>query len=205
MNQRSSRRFPAPPKAWRAVLLCAALVPLAAACGGNKSSGTSAVGAAAGSTHASSAAAAAAASSAAPSAASNASVGCPSAAAVSAAAGSTYPAPKAESADGDTTCNYSDASTGANLNCVIAPSTGITASDLQGSIASQAKATGGAVKQLSGLGTSAFIFTEDDASTNSDGIATTMVGAISSSLYVICGGELAPAGAEAVTRLVLAE
>lgn len=199
MNQ----RFPVPAKALRATLLCAALVPLIAACGGNKSGpSTSAVGAAAGTTHASSSSAA---SSTAPSAASKASVTCPSAAAIDAAAGGTYPAPQAQNSDGDTTCNYSDANTGANLNCVIAPSTGVTASLLQQTIASQAQATGGAVKPLSGVGTAAYIYTGNDANTNSDGIATTMVGALSSTLFVICGGELSPAGAEAVTRLVLAE
>ena len=199
-------RFPAPTQAPRALLLCAALVPLAfvAACGGDKSGpSTTAVGAAASSTHMSSSTGST--TQAAGSSGSKVSATCPSAAAVSAAAGSTYPAPQVQNADGDTTCNYSDPSTSANLNCVIAPATGVTANILQQTIASQAQATGGAVKPLSGVGTAAYIYTGDDASTNSDGIATTMIGALSSTFFVVCGGELSPAGAEAVTRLVLAE
>ena len=205
MNQ----RLLIPAGALRATLLCAALAPLAlvAACGGDKSgSSTTAVGAAAGSTHVSSSAASTAkAAGSGSGAAANVSATCPSAAAVSAAAGSTYPTPQVESAEGDVTCNYSDASTGANLNLVIAPATGITPADLQEAIAAQAKATGGEVKQLSGLGTTAYIFTENDASTNSDGIATTMVGALSPSFYIVGGGELNATGVEAVIRLVLAE
>jgi hypothetical protein len=199
MNQ----RFPAHAKALRATLLCAALVPLVAACGAKSSgSGSTAAGAAASTARVS---ASAAASSTAAVSAAKVSVTCPTAAAISAAAGGTYPAPQAETADGDTTCDYSDASTGANLNIVIAPAAGITPADLQGAIASQAQAVGGKVEQLSGLGVSAYIFTGNDASTNSDGIATTMIGALSSQYYVIVGGELSPTADEAVARLVLAQ
>jgi hypothetical protein len=204
MNQ----RFPAHAKALRATLLCAALVPLVAACGAKSSaSDSTAVGAAAGTTHASASAAATAqaANSTAASPAAGASATCPSAAAISAAAGGSYPAPKVQNASGDTLCDYSDASTGANLNIVIAPAAGITDAALQEAIASQAQAVGGKAKQLSGLGTTAYIFTGNDASTNSDGIATTMIGALSSQFYVIVGGELSPTADEAVARLILSE
>lgn len=191
-------------KALRATLLCAALVPLVAACGA-KSSGSSstAAGAAAGATHASASSAATA--QAVTSTVAKVSATCPTAAAISAAAGGKYPAPATEVADGDTSCNYSDASTGANLNLIIAPAAGITVAGLQVAMASQAKAVGGTAKQISGIGTTAYIFTGDDASTNSDGIATTMVGALSSQYYIIVGGELSPTADEAVARLVLAQ
>jgi hypothetical protein len=165
------------------------------------------VGAAAGTTHvsASSVATARAVSTTAAASAAKVSITCPTAAAISAAAGGKYPAPATEVADGDTSCDYSDASTGANLSLVIAPASGITAAGLEEAIASQAQAVGGKAKEVSGIGTTAYIFTGNDASTNSDGIATTMVGALSSKYYVIVGGELSPTADEAVARLVLAQ
>jgi hypothetical protein len=203
MNQ----RFPVHAKALRATLLCAALVPLVAACGAKSSGSASTAAGAAGTAHvsSSSAATAQAASSTAANTASKVSITCPTAAAISAAAGGKYPAPATEVADGDTSCDYSDASTGANLSVIIAPAAGITAAELQESISSQAQAVGGKAEQVSGIGTTAYIFTGDDASTNSDGIATTMVGALSSQFYVIVGGELSPTADEAVARLVLAQ
>jgi hypothetical protein len=198
-----SQHFPATAKALRVALLCAALVPLAAAC--NAKSSASAAGAT-GTAHAASSAAAtaqAATASAAANAASGVSATCPSAAAVTAAAGSTYPKPQVETADGETSCIYSDPSTGANLNIGISSSHGITSTVLQSTLASQAGSTGGATKPISGIGTAAYLLTENDASTNSDGVATNIVGAITSTEFVIVVGEMSPAGAEAVTRLVI--
>jgi hypothetical protein len=203
MNQ----RFLPHAKALRATLLCAALVPLVAACGAKSSGSSSTAAGAAGTTHAASASAATAqaVSSAAAGSAAKVSATCPTAAAISAAAGGKYPAPAKEVADGDTSCDYSDASTGANLSVIIAPASGITAAGLQEAIASQAQALGGKAKQVSGIGTTAYILTGNDASTNSDGIATTMVGALSSKYYIIVGGELSPTADEAVARLVLGQ
>jgi hypothetical protein len=202
MNQ----RFRPHAKALRATLLCAALVPLVAACGAKSSGSSSTAAGAAGTTHAaSSTAATAQAVSTTAASTAKVSVTCPTAAAISAAAGGKYPAPAKEVADGDTSCDYSDASTGANLSVIIAPASGITAAGLEEAIASQAQALGGKAKQVSGIGTTAYILTGDDASTNSDGIATTMVGALSSKYYIIVGGELSPTADEAVARLVLAQ
>lgn len=200
-----SQHFPPTAKALRVALLCAALVPLAVACNAKSSASTTAAGAT-GTAHAASssvATAQAAASSAAPAAASNSSATCPSAAAVTAAAGSTYPKPQAQTADGETSCIYSDPNTGANLNIGISSSHGITSAVLQSTLASQAGATGGSAKPISGIGTAAYLLTENDASTNSDGIATNIVGAITSTEFVIVVGEMSPASAEAVTRLVI--
>jgi hypothetical protein len=200
MNQRLPQA-----KALRATLLCAALVPLVAACGAKSSGSSSTAAGAAGTTHASSAATTQAVSTTAANSAAKVSVTCPTAAAISAAAGGKYPAPATEVDDGDTSCDYSDASTGANLSVIIAPASGITVVGLQEAMAAQAKALGGTAKQLSGIGTTAYILTGDDANTNSDGIATTMVGALSSKYYIVVGGELSPTADEAVARLVLAQ
>lgn len=199
-----SQHFPATAKALRVALLCAALVPLAAACNAKSSTSSTAAGST-GTAHAASSSAAtaqSAATSAAPKAA-GVSASCPSAAAVTAAAGSTYPTPQVQSSDGYTNCSYSDPNTGANLTIGISSANGITPAELQSTLVSQAGATGGSAKPISGIGTSAYLLTENDASTNVDKIATNMVGAITSTEFVVVAGEMSPASAEAVTRLVI--
>jgi len=210
-----AHHFPATAKTVRATLLCAALVPLVALAAGcdAKSSGstgtnTAAAGAgtaAAGTAHASTSAAPATAAATTAQAAGSSPGSCPSAAAVTAAAGTTYPAPKAESGGGETSCSYSDPSTGANLTIGISAATGMSASLVQTTLDDQATSTGGKAQPVSGIGTAAYLLTENDANTNSSGVATSLVGAITSTRFVIVVGELSPAGVEAVTRLVLSE
>lgn len=204
-----SQRFPTTAKALRATLLCALLVPLAAACGAKSTTSNTAAAGAAATAHASSAAAStaqAASPSAAPStAAGGGSATCPSAAAVSAAAGSTYPKPQVESAAGDTSCDYNDPNSGANLVIEIAPANGITPAGLQVAMAAESKGATGKATPVSGIGSAAYIFTENDASTNSNGDPTALVGAVSSTLYVVVVAPLSPAEIEAVARLALSE
>jgi hypothetical protein len=203
-----SQLFPTTAKALRAALLCALLVPLAAACGANSTTSNTTAAGAAGTAHASSSAAStapAASSSAAPSTATGGSATCPSAAAVSAAAGTTYPKPQVESAAGDTSCDYNDPDSGANLVIEIAPANGITPAGLQVAMTAEAKGSTGKATPVSGIGSAAYIFTENDASTNSNGDPTALVGAVSSTLYVVVVAPLPPADLEAVTRLALSE
>lgn len=200
-----SRRFPAPAKAAGIALLCAALAPLATACHSSSSAASPAASSqAATSSQAPAKTSAPAASGGAAAGLTASSAKCLSAAAVASAAGGTYPAPQSEFADGELTCNYASVADNTNLNYGVVPSKGITPSVLRTVLADQNGGSTAGIKSLPGYGTAAYILTLNDASTNSLGIATTIIIAETSSIYVTLVGEVSPAHAEAVMQLVLA-
>ncbi|HEY6789180.1 MAG TPA: hypothetical protein VI365_17895 [Trebonia sp.] len=200
-----SRRFPPPAKAAGIALLCAALAPLTTACHSSSSAASPAASSqAATSSQAPAKASAPAASGSAASGLTASSAKCLSATAVSSAAGGTYPAPKSQFADGLLSCNYASLADNTNLNFGVTSSKGVTPSVLRTVLADQNGGSVAGIKPLPGYGTAAYILTLNDATTNSLGIATTIIIAENSSIYVTLAGEVSPAHAEAVTRLVLA-
>jgi hypothetical protein len=124
---------------------------------------------------------------------------CPTAAAVSAAAGSTYPAPQSQSAAGTLICSYENDSL--NLVISLSPAAGITASVLKSTILSEAQAQHVPIAPISGIGSAAYLFTQNDAATTSTHVATNTIGVLTGSRYILLTGEMTAAQVEAVARL----
>ncbi len=97
---------------------------------------------------------------------------CPAASAIEKAAGTALKRTESESAEGYLVCGYS---TGKYGNVVVGGGKvkGFNAADFAEVVKLQSKKT--PLKKLSGLGSVAYEFTESDAKTNADGIATTGV------------------------------
>ena len=128
---------------------------------------------------------------------------CPTAAEIAPAAGTTYPAPQVETASGTTICNYNDANSGANLVLEFAPSGGTSAGVLKSVASSQASAQHVTASPVSGLGNAAYIFTLNDASTNSSGVATVSLEILDGSKLIDITAEATVAQTEAVAHYVL--
>jgi len=138
------------------------------------------------------------------SSASTVSATCPTSAEITAAAGIAYPAPKASSGSGTVLCNYSDPTTGANLVMVFQSVSGTSASTLKSVADSQANAQKATATPVSGFGNAAYIFTLNDASTNSSGVATTNLFILDGSKLIDITAQATVAQVKAVARYVLA-
>jgi hypothetical protein len=97
---------------------------------------------------------------------------CPAASSIDKAAGTTLNRTESESADGYLVCGYS---TGKYGNVVVGGGKvkGFSAADFAEVVKLHSKKT--PLKKLSGLGSIAYEFTQNDAKNNADGIATTGV------------------------------
>ncbi len=85
-----------------------------------------------------------------------------------------------------------------------APAASVTAAVLKEVVDAQAHAQGVTDSTVSGIGTSAYIFTMNDAATNSSHVATTTLGLIAPNRYVVIVGQLSVPQIEAVARLTIA-
>jgi len=128
---------------------------------------------------------------------------CPTAAQIGAAVGGTFPAPKVNSSAGSLLCNYNNPDSGANVVIIFASFPGGTPALLQGAIQSQAQAQKVNSVAVPGLGDAAYMFTQNDAGTNSSGVATTLLGVLVGSENFDITAEATPAQVEAVARLIL--
>jgi len=126
---------------------------------------------------------------------------CPTAAAVTAAVGSPYPTPVSHSGAGLLECVYANDSV--NLVMSFAPSASVTATVLKQVVDAQAHAQGVSDSPVSGIGTAAYIFTMNDAATNSTHVATTTIGLIAPNRYVVIVAQLSVPQIEAVARLTI--
>ena len=133
---------------------------------------------------------------------SGASPTCPLAAAITAAVGSPYPAPVSNSGAGLLECVYANDSV--NLVMSFAPPATVTAAVLKEVVDSQAHAQGVTDSAVSGIGNAAYIFTMNDAATNSSHVATTTLGLIAPNRYVVIVGQISVPQIEAVARLTIA-
>jgi hypothetical protein len=190
-------RVPAPVRTACAGLLCLALAPLVAACDSSSSAPAPAASSATAASRGP-APAKTGGSTASASAASRFSATCPTAAAVSAAVGRPYPVPTSRASAGEVLCTYESSSV--NLVVTITPAAGVSVATLKAAMAIDAQVETAKVTPVAGLGEAAFVISQ----TGSGGASTT-VGAMSSSIYVIVVSSPAVAPAADVARLVLAE
>jgi hypothetical protein len=109
-------------------------------------------------------------------------------------------------ASGTVLCNYNDPTTGANVVIEFASVSGAsaTASALKIAADSQASAENTTTSAVSGLGNAAYITTLKDASTNSDGVATTILEMLDGSKLIDITAENTVAQVEAIARYLLA-
>jgi hypothetical protein len=91
-----------------------------------------------------------------------------------------------------------------NLVLSFAPPAAVTATVLKEVIDAQAHAQGVSDSAISGVGTSAYIFTLNDAATNTSHVATTTLGLVAPDRYVVIVGQLSVPQIEAVARLTIA-
>lgn len=127
---------------------------------------------------------------------------CPTAAQVSAALGATFPAPKVNGSGGSIVCAYTNAA-GGNVAIDFAAFPGGTASTLKIAIDSQAQAQGVSDVAVPGYGDAAYMFTMHDASTNSSGVATTLMSVLVGSENFAISAEATPTQVEAIARDIL--
>ena len=123
---------------------------------------------------------------------------CPTSAEIATLTGTTFPAPQQASSTGSLVCSYNDTTSGANLVIEVTAAPGTTASALQ--IAYKVTAS-----SVSGFGSAAYAFTADDASTNSSGVATSVILILDGSDLIDITAELTLAKVEAVATHVLAQ
>jgi len=128
---------------------------------------------------------------------------CPTAAQIGAAVGGTFPAPKVNSSTGSLLCNYNNPDSGANVVIVFASFPGGSPALLQGAIQSEAQAQKVNAVAVPGLGDAAYMFTQNDASTNSSGVATTLLGVLVGSENFDITAEATPAQVETIARDLL--
>jgi hypothetical protein len=116
--------------------------------------------------------------------------------------GSPYPAPASNnSGAGLVVCTYENDSV--NLVLSFAPPTGVTATVLKQVVDAQAQAQGVTDSAVGGIGTSAYIFTLNDAATNTSHVATSTLGFVAPNRYVVIVGQLSVPQIEAVARLTV--
>ena len=119
-------------------------------------------------------------------------------------AGAVYPAPKVSSSSEMVNCSYADPATGANLVIVFAPASGTTASTLKMVADTQAKAQRTTAAAVPGVGDAAYIFTLADASTNSSGVATTMMMILDHSKLIDITAQATAPQVQALAHYILA-
>lgn len=129
---------------------------------------------------------------------------CPTSAEITAAAGIAYPAPKVSSFLGTVMCSYSDPATGANLVIGFSPASGTSASGLKIAADSQANALNRTAAPVSGFGAAAYTYTLADASSNSSGVATTVLMILDGSKLINITAQASVAQVQAIARYVLA-
>lgn len=129
---------------------------------------------------------------------------CPTAAEINAATGLNLPTPQSSSSSGLVTCNYNNPTTGANVVVAVGPSHGITPAELKKVADSSAQAEGVSATALSGYGQVAYLTTLDDASTNSDGVATSIIEMVAGSHFYDITAEATPTQVEAIAHYLLA-
>jgi hypothetical protein len=128
---------------------------------------------------------------------------CPTVAQIEAAVGGSFPAPKVNSSDGSLLCNYSNPDTGGNVVIIFAAFPGGTPALLQGAIQSEAQAQKVNAVAVPGLGDAAYMYTQNDAGTNSSGVATTLLGVLVGSENIDITAQAAPAQVETIARDIL--
>ncbi len=182
------------------VTLCLACMLLVVGC---SKSGSSASGASSTTTPGASSTTTPGGSSTTTSAASTVSTTCLSVSEMAALVGTTFPAPQVSSGSGSTLCSYSDTSSGANVVLEFTKADGTTASALKSAMESQSATQHATATAVSGLGDAPYMFTLDDASTNSSGIATTKMEILDGSWIIDCGGEETVAHVEALATYLV--
>jgi hypothetical protein len=90
-----------------------------------------------------------------------------------------------------------------NLVLSFAPPAGVTATVLKEVVDAQAQAQGVTDSAVGGIGTSAYIFTLNDAATNTSHVATSTLGFVAPNRYVVIVGQLSVQQIEAVARLTV--
>jgi hypothetical protein len=100
-------------------------------------------------------------------------------------------------------CSYADPTTGANLAILTSPASGTTASALKSVANSQDQAQSTTATPISGFGSAAYIFALHDASSNSSGVATTIMMILDGSKLVDNTAEATPAHVPAVAHYFL--
>ena len=103
-------------------------------------------------------------------------------------------------------CNYNNTTTYANMVIEFSSVSGAsaTAGALKAAADGQASAHNTTATPVSGFGTAAYMVTENNASTNASGVATTNMEILDGSKLVDITAELTPTQAQAVARYVLA-
>ena len=130
---------------------------------------------------------------------------CPTSAEIATLTGTTFPAPQQASSTGSLVCSYNDTTSGANLVIEVTAAPGTTASALQIAAGAAASAYKVTASSVSGFGSAAYAFTADDASTNSSGVATSVILILDGSDLIDITAELTLAKVEAVATHVLAQ
>jgi hypothetical protein len=103
-------------------------------------------------------------------------------------------------------CNYNNPTTGANvvMDYTSVSGAAATAGALKIAADSQASAQKAKASAVSGLGNAAYITTLNDGSTNSDGVATTILEILDGSKFIDITAENTVAQVEALARYLLA-
>jgi hypothetical protein len=128
---------------------------------------------------------------------------CPSAAEVRAATGLALPLTDHQTGGETTICSYNAVTAGENLVATITNNKSTTAGVFHTVMSAQASALHVTESALRGLGQAAYIFTEKDASTNADHVATTTLGVYTNGSFMILNGTLATSKIEAVAKLLV--
>lgn len=102
---------------------------------------------------------------------------CPAAAKLTGPAGTSLKTKQSAKSGGTIVCSYTN-SKYANLTLDVSTVKGVNASSFDTAMGMQAKGQHATPKTIHGLGSAAVEFTEKDAKTNADGIATTTVAAL---------------------------
>lgn len=100
--------------------------------------------------------------------------------------------------------SYADPTAGANLVSLLTPAPGTSASTLESVAESQATDQDSTAAPVSGFGDAAYIFTSADASTNSSGVATTVMMVQDGSKLIDITAEATGAQVQAVAHYVFA-
>ena len=128
---------------------------------------------------------------------------CPTAAQITSATGYDIPLKSNSTDSGTTICSYNSVSTGQSVSITITQANGVTASTLQQVVNSMAQAQQATASPLSGYGQAAFAFTQKDATSNADGIPSTVIGVLAGSQYLVIDAPLPIAKIEAVITLLM--
>jgi hypothetical protein len=130
---------------------------------------------------------------------------CPTSAEIATLTGTTFPAPQQASSTGSLVCSYNDTTSGANLVIEVTAAPATTASALKIAAGAAASAYNVTASSVSGFGSAAYAFIAGDASTNSSGVATSVILILNGSDLIDITAELTLADVEAVATHVLGQ